>query len=387
MINQTLFKAALQESAKLKEEYLGHFIKVCEIESPTSHKAGVDAVGDYFIQMAKARGWKVEKVKEDVSGDLVFITFNPDSKAEPISLSAHMDTVHPIGSFGYPAVKVEGNKLYGPGTVDCKGGAVAAFFAMDVLDRIGFTDRPVQLLLQSDEEVGSRCSNRHTIETICKKAQGSLAFLNFEGHKEGSVCVQRKGIVRYLISVSGKAAHASACAKSGANAIVEAANKIIEIDKFKDPEGITCNCGTIRGGSTGNTVPENCEFEVDVRFLVPEQREYIDKIIRDIVSKNAVNGCTSSVRVLSARTCMKREEKNLKLLEKINAILREVGFTKLVPKTRGGGSDAAEITECGIPCLDSLGVEGGESHQRSEFAYISSLEECVNRTVAIILGL
>ena len=50
--------------------------------------------------------------------------------------------------------------MYGPGVMDCKGGIVAAIMAMEALEKCGFTERPVQLLLQSDEENGSATSNK-----------------------------------------------------------------------------------------------------------------------------------------------------------------------------------------------------------------------------------
>ena len=85
-------------------------------------------------------------------------------KKPPIALSGHMDTVHPIGIFGSPAVRREGDRLYGPGTMDCKGGIVAGLLAMDALARSGYTDRPVMMLLQSNEEIGSGRNNKEPIE-------------------------------------------------------------------------------------------------------------------------------------------------------------------------------------------------------------------------------
>ncbi len=99
---------------------------MCNIESPSSCKEGVDTVGEYFINKAKEMGWDVEVSKQDVSGNSVAITMNKDAQLAPIVLSGHIDTVHPIGLFGYPPVRREGNILYGPGVCDCKGGAVAA---------------------------------------------------------------------------------------------------------------------------------------------------------------------------------------------------------------------------------------------------------------------
>ena len=150
---------------------------VC-IESYTPDKAGVDAVGRYFADRAAQRGWNVEILPQTVSGDCVCITMNPDAPDAPVALSGHMDTVHPVGSFGTPAVRIEDGMIYGPGVVDCKGGIVAAFLAMDALDRCGFRRRPVVLLLQSDEENSSKTSGKATVRFMAEKAKNAVAFLN-----------------------------------------------------------------------------------------------------------------------------------------------------------------------------------------------------------------
>ena len=152
----------------LYEEYVEKWVEICNLETPTMNKELVDKLGEYFLDYAKQKGWETE-VFENATGNVVCLTMNADSKNAPITFSAHMDTVHPLGSVGTPATKIVGDKIYGPGATDCKGGAVAAMLAMDALQRCGFTDRPVRLLLQSDEEAGSRPINKPSIEYICEK--------------------------------------------------------------------------------------------------------------------------------------------------------------------------------------------------------------------------
>jgi glutamate carboxypeptidase len=131
-------------------------------------------------------------------------------------------------------VKIEGDRICGPGVRDCKGGVVAGFLAMDALKECGFTDRPVVMYLQSDEEGGGKYSGDRTIGRICEAAQGSAAFLNLEGYTPGEGCIRRKGIVSYEFTVEGKAEHASNCARSGANAIIDGAQRMLILDKIKD---------------------------------------------------------------------------------------------------------------------------------------------------------
>ena len=55
----------------LEQKYLNILEEVCNIESPTSNKAGVDAVGNYFIEMANAFGWDIEVFEHDVAGNAI----------------------------------------------------------------------------------------------------------------------------------------------------------------------------------------------------------------------------------------------------------------------------------------------------------------------------
>lgn len=369
---------------ELYEDYLSFWEDICNIESPTHHKSGVDAVGAYCIEQAKKHGWAVEVMEHNVAGNAVCITLNPEAKAAPITLSGHMDTVHPIGSFGTPAVRRDQEKIYGPGVTDCKGGIVAAFLAMDALDRCGFRERPVQLLLQSDEERGSAPSGRATINYICEKAKDTIGFLNLEGHTEGEGCLVRKGIVTFVFSVKGEEAHSSKCATQGANAIVDAAHKILELDKIKDDEGLTCNCAVISGGTVSNTVPGECVFKANVRFATMEQYEWICDYVEKLAATEHVKGCKCTVAHKGYRVMMESCERNRALLAEMNRIFEQTGIPCLKASKRTGGSDAADVTAFGIPCVDSLGVRGGNIHTANEYGYLESLRESARRVAAVV---
>ena len=379
--------SVFEKIAELNDEYLRFWEDVCNIESPSSYKEGVDAVGKYFTDRAKERGWEIELFKQPVSGDVVCITMNPNAKGSLLCLSGHIDTVHPVGSFGSPAVTKDEIKMYGPGVTDCKGGTVAAFFAMDALRLCGFEDRPIRLLLQTDEEVGSVPSNKETIRYICEKSKDAAAFLNLEGHTRGSgqICVERKGIATFTFTVTGVEAHSSNCATAGANAIAEAAHKILELEKLKDNHGLTCNCGIISGGTAVNTVPGHCEFKANVRFATQEQLEWIKAYTQEIADRVYIPGCTTQVTISSFRVAMERVERNLQLVEKLNTVFAQNGLPTLTPAKRKGGSDAADVTCYGIPCVDSIGVAGGSIHSPNEFAFLDSLANAAKRIVAVAL--
>jgi len=372
---------------ELNSEYIKIWEDVSNIESPTSCKEGIDKVGEYFADLAKKHGWKVEVEKQDKSGDVVCITMNTDSELAPVTLSGHSDTVHPVGLFGNPPVRMDEKNIYGPGVNDCKGGIVAGFLAMDALKKCGFTARPVRMIIQTDEEGGSAMSDKKTIEYICEKSKDSVAFINLEPYVEGITVLKRKGIVSYKFEVTGIEGHSSRCAILGANAVVDAAYKIIELDKIKDDAGTTCNCAIVNGGTVVNTIPGKCSFSVNFRYVNNEDYEWIDNYVHELANTVHVPGCTCTVESLGDRPAMELTDTNLKLLEKVNGIFAKNGLETLEAGSSQGGSDAAYVTQAGIPCLDSLGTFGKYIHSVKEYAELDSLAVSAKRIAAICLDI
>lgn len=370
------------EIEKLNGKYLRFWVDVCNIESPTDNKSAVDECGKLFIEEAKKLGFEIDIHEEEKVGDCVCITMNPDSKEKPVVFSGHLDTVHPVGFFGKTPVRCDEEKIYGPGVTDCKGGVVAGLMAMEALKNCGFTSRPVILLLQSDEENGSRGSDKRTVRYMCEKSKDAVAFLNCEAYTKGVITAERKGILKYSLEITGKAVHSSVCYK-GASAIAEAAHKIIELEKLKDADALTCNCGLIYGGTAENTVPEKCTFTADIRFSTTEQMEYAKKLISEIAEKSFIEGTSCKLTLASYRVAMQHSAKNYELLEKINAIYAANGMPTLNANKANGGSDAADLSEYGIPALDSFGVEGSGIHSINECAHLSSLADSARRLASV----
>lgn len=363
-------------------QYLSIWETVCNLESPTADTARVNAVGDYFIKLATEKGWAVDVLPLTTAGSPICITLNPEAQAQPVVFSGHIDTVHPVGLFGTPAVRQDTEKIYGPGVEDCKGGVVASFMAMDALDRCGFRSRPVKLIIQTDEETGSRNSGKKTVDYMCRIAKDAIAFLNTEGYQSHIAVLQRKGILRYQFHIRGVAAHSAAC-NHGASAITEAAYKILKLEKWKDPKGLTCNCGVIQGGTVANTVAEHCSFLADIRFSTAAQYHEAVKFVEDLAAITHVPGCSCTLERISHRPAMELTARNQQLLETMNAIFLENDLPQLQPSACISGSDAAYVTEAEIPCVDNMGVEGGNIHSVREYAWLDSLAASAKRLAAV----
>lgn len=382
----------------LTDEYINLWEELGNIESPTDDKAGVDAVCARVTAHGRSLGFEAEIYPVTGSGDPVCLIMNPGAKGRPIAFSAHMDTVHAKGLFGYPPVTVdrEHDVIRGPGVNDDKSGAVAALLAMHALKTVGFADRPLYLLLQTDEETNSSGSGKATIRRIIEKAKDCAAFFNCEaisvrvnaaGEKCPGVVTGRKGIARYRFTVTGRGIHACAC-HAGASAIAAAAHIITFLEDIpKDPAGITVSVGLIRGGSAPNAVPERCEFEADTRFATFEEADRIDELMKQAAGKCGVAGTACTVECFSKRVSMEKCERNEKLYADMNAAFLEAGLPALDKRFSGGGSDAADVTAAGIPCIDSIGTEGGGEHTLKEWSRLSSLAEAAKRLACLAIGL
>ena len=375
-------KKLLSKIDELSKDYISLWEALCNIESPTNFKQGIDNAGNFLIQIAKKKNWSIKHLHNEHAGNAFSITINADSDEFPVVFSGHIDTVHPLGIFGAPAVTIDHEKIHGPGVMDCKGGVVASMLALDALYQTGFTKRPVKLVVQTDEETSSVTSNKRTIDFMIDESKNALAFLNTEGTHGNTAILERKGILRFRYNIFEKAVHSAKCSE-GSNAITEAAHKIIELEKLKDPNGLTCNCGVIEGGTTPNSVAEKCAFLADIRFADNELYDHAVTLCKAIADKVTVEGCCCQIEKLSERPAMPLVEANEALLNTMNSIYEEWGLPVLSVRTALSGSDAAYTTQAGIPTVDGLGVDGNYIHSVNEFAYISSLVESAKRLAVI----
>lgn len=88
---------------------------------------------------------------------------------------AHLDTVHKMGVFGRPPVRIEGDTIFRPGVVDCKGGAVEALLVLEALNGSQVPHHPVRVLFTTDEELDSRFSGAEGIRFIQENVKDAAA--------------------------------------------------------------------------------------------------------------------------------------------------------------------------------------------------------------------
>ena len=271
--------------AKVRENELFDLIeKLVLIESPTHDKTANDRIASLVAEMVRSLGAEVIIHPEPKYGDHVSATWGPgnNSDKQHAFIVGHLDTVWPVGTLARMGYRERVGRMYGPGVLDMKAGIATTIVGLLALQSNGlWPDRPITILFNTDEEVGSP-SSRPLVESLARGAD--YALIMEPGHADaGALKTQRKGLGEFRISVEGKASHAGAFPERGASAIHELAQKVLELQAMNDwPNGITVNTGLISGGSARNTIPARAEATIDVRVRTTDQAAQLEAQIRSL---------------------------------------------------------------------------------------------------------
>ena len=339
-----------------------------EIESPTNDAAGVNRVADHAEGLLRGIGAAIERTPgRDGYGDILIGRVAGEVIGPGLLLLGHMDTVHQRGTFSY---RVEGERAYGPGIYDMKGGNAMAVAALQHLHATGRRPRlPVSVMMIPDEEVGSP-SSRAAIEAEALRHRAALVFEpSGEG---GKFTIARHGIARWHLRTIGRPAHAGAYHAEGRSAVREMAHHILALEALTDhARNFYVNIGIIHGGTHENMVPAECRAicyalvptaveEAELRAAVHALPQH-DPDVRTEVTAGLGRppfGKTPAIQALYDHAAM---------------LAAEEGLPSAGERVAGGGSDGNFTGALGVPTLDGLGVIGGGPHTLEEFVELRCL--------------
>ena len=368
--------------------------RIASVESPTSHPAGVNQVLDIIAGWFEGTAASIDRFKiDDRFGDILKVrtgvrpsgsdavapapgraTVSDPEGLTPggILVLSHVDTVHPLGTLAGPLpLRRDGDKLYGPGVFDMKGGLTLAVAAFRRVARAGIgCPLPVTFMFTPDEEVGSVASRRH-IEA--EAVRHKYVLVTEPKRNGGKVLTSRKGTGRFLIETRGRPSHAGAAHDKGRSAIRAMARIILDIEGFTDyARGITTNVGLVSGGTGVNVIPEHCRINADMR--IPDLQAAAEMEARFRALKSPDADVEISVTGGMLRPPFERSPQVDLLFGKAAAAASTLGYAlESAPRT-GGGSDGNFTAALGLPTLDGLGVDGDGAHTMEEHLLVSSID-------------
>ncbi|RZT31376.1 glutamate carboxypeptidase [Cupriavidus agavae] len=338
------------------------------IESGPGDAVGLAQMGDYLAGQLVALGATVtrHKAADGTPGDNIVGTLR-GTGTRHILLMAHMDTVYPRGFLKDAPFRVDGNRAYGPGIADDKGGIAVILNTLALLNARSFREYgTLTVLFNTDEETGS-FGSRELIQSLSASHDYVLSHEPSAASQE-SFGLATSGIAHATATIRGRASHAGVAPELGVNALTEAAALILrtqDIDN-KDRE-IRFNWTLASAGSASNAIPAVATLTADMRYGRNQDLDAITAMLNERAQQKRLPEAEITIDVLRGRPAFNASEGGQALAARGQSIYNEVGGRIEISNVRiGGGSDAAYAALSGKPVLEGMGLPGAGYHTNAD---------------------
>lgn len=369
------------------------------IESGSRDLEGLAALADVLQARLAAAGMSVQRLpsrapdfhpqlKGTRLGDMVYATRNGTGKKK-VLLIAHMDTVYSRGMAAQQPFRVEGDRAYGLGISDDKGGVALILHVVDLLHALGATDyAQLGVLINADEEIGSPGS-----AALLTQLGGDYdAVLSFEGggFDRDAVRLATSSIASVELKVTGRASHAGANPEGGRNALYELAHLLLKTRDLGDASrGLKINWTVAQAGATRNVIPASASAQADVRALNNEDLDLLEARLRQAIGgERLIPDTQVELSFHRGRPAFKANAASRVLARHAQTVFQELGLPlDIRDRATGGGTDAAYagMRPRGA-VLESFGLRGYGAHSSdNEYIFIPSIAPRLYLAVRLVL--
>ena len=401
-------KKIQQHVEKNMENAIDLLEKVVNINSGTLNIKGNKKVGTIFQKELDKLGFNTYWVtypKEVKRSGHLFAEMR-GGKGNKITMVGHLDTVfekdHPFQKF----IR-QGNKAYGPGVDDNKGGIVSMLYVMKALNRIGkLKDMNLTLVFIGDEEkLGAHSSIvRKELIDAGKWADIGLGFEGAIGMETGTIA--RRSASSWILTTTGIQGHSSRVFSEtlGYGAIFEASRIINSFRKeLSNEEYLTFNPGVMVGGTDTsydpvnasgtafgktNVVSQSVIVHGGIRTISMIQFDKAVKSMENIVSQN-LPGTTAKIEFKTSYPPMEPTKANYALLDKLEEVSLDLGYGKLEPldPSKRGAADISFVAPHVDAALAGMGPDGHNAHSAEEWLDLLSFPKTTTRAAILIYRL
>ncbi len=261
----------------------------------TSRNSNLDFI-EFVGALLEPYGIKTELTFDDKKKKANLFATLGGGNQPGIVLSGHTDVV-PVDGQNWSTdpfqTEITGDRMFGRGACDMKGFIAICLTKIEEILEADLAT-PIHFAFSYDEEVGC-LGVTGLLDELKKKPIQPKACIIGEPTSMG-VIRAHKGVLFKHCCVRGKSAHSS-LVNQGVNAITVAAKIIAYVDAIQqriqnegpfdnefDPPYTTLHCGVMHGGTVNNIIPNQCEFDFEIRNLPDESTlplfEEIDAYIK-----------------------------------------------------------------------------------------------------------
>ena len=307
--------------------------------------------------------------------------------AQPIMMSAHMDTVVP-GENVQPIV--EGDIIRTDGTTvlggDDKSGCAVIIETIRCLQEQKIPHTGIEAVFSICEEVGL-LGAKHVDVTKLRSKYG----LVFDSDDPGFLFTRGPSANHLEFKVYGLESHAGVAPEEGISAIKIAAEAISQMKLFRIDEETTANIGVIEGGLATNIITNFVYLKGEARSLSEEklkrQCEHMVKCFEDAAAKYevTVEGRTTKGRVeavVEPEYYAMDVADDSRVVQLVLQAASRMGL-KVETMASGGGCDANIFNRRGIECAN-LGTGMRAIHTVNEWLDVKDMYASAEMTLEIL---
>ncbi|MBW3002659.1 M20/M25/M40 family metallo-hydrolase [Candidatus Woesearchaeota archaeon] len=310
--------------------------QMVEIPSPSGQE---DQIGEFLYQRLKKRFNVKKQYVEGKRFNIIATKGNPE-----IIFNIHIDTVP-----GKLPVKIEGDTLYGRGSLDAKGPLAALIIAAEKAADEGIKN--FALMLDIGEELDF-CG----VKELMKEVAPAKLIVICEA-TDMKIRTSQSGLLEFKLISRGKSAH-SAEPERGQCAITKLIKTINAIKNIPLKGKTVINIGLIKGGTAINVVPDYAEAKVCIR-VAPEDVDLLDRIKRLDLEIEIINDFEPYV----FQGDIEQIKKVFKQLKMQTSTTGGMGFTEMYFWAKKG------------PSVTIGPGKSGTEHSENEQVSIKALEE------------
>ncbi len=339
--------------------------------NPPGHEARAAAI---LADWLRARGVQAEvRPLSDTRANLLArLPGRGDNPA--LVFCGHLDTVPPGNAqWGHGPFSGEciGERMYGRGTADMKGGLAAMAGAIAALrQRSPQLSGDVLFLATAGEEVDS-CGARQLVEEGVFQGAGAMVIGEPTGLK---LATAHKGALWLRVHIPGKAAHGS-MPQFGSNAILDTCRFLQALTEFRFgfvPHPLlsapTISPNLVQGGIGVNIVPDHCAVSLDIRTLPgqshPHTLETIGRLLSEVLAGKEVGSAHHEVLLDRAPIDTDRKSRIVQVAEQ--AYTEIMGEVPLLHGMAYYTDASAIVPALGVPTVILGPGEADEAHQTNE---------------------
>ncbi len=368
-----LHPSVLQWLESHREEYFADLKELAQIPAPSHHEERRAEWVKNWLEAHGATGVYIDEAKN------VVFPFYAEGCNELTVFNAHTDVVFPDMD-SLPVHEADG-KLYGPGIGDDTANVIALLqMAAMALEMKLQPKKGILFLFNSCEEgLGNLKGTRQIMKDYAGRISSWFAI---DGGLD-SYINKAVGSKRFEITVETEGGH-SYGAFGNRNAIHYMAEMIHTFYTLKVPAygKTTYNVGTIEGGTSVNTIAQQCKMLYEYRSDDIRGMTYMDKFFDSVIESYRNMGITVNVELVGDRPCM---AEGVDMTE-ISKLVEDCGRLHGVEMTAHAGS-----TDCNIP--HSLGIPavcfgvyiGDGEHTRSEWLDMESTRQGMKILASLLL--